>query len=198
MRAMLDPRIVTSTAEPLAIAADALVVEDDASVAARRGFAAVIDQRFPQLRAARARIGAGGRLAVGAAVALPLDDPASPLRFVVWVATYGDRHAPEGRATPLIVAAAAEQALVQAHAAGARRIVMSALGTRLGTHVLPPTPKKLPRYVMGAAQLIGVQRGLAATTIERVTLSLTERDAAIFAELAGLTTAMPPEDTIDD
>lgn len=185
---MLGDRLVLATEDVLELPADALVVEDGGWLTAARGLAAAVDQRYPQLRALREQAleRHGGPFALGAALAFALSD--TDRRALIWAITFSQQpqQAERQRATPLDVAQATRNALLQADALGVEQVVMPALGTRLGYHALPPTPKKLPRYVMGAAQLIGVQQALEqAHAIKRVTLGLSLRDHAIFHELLG-------------
>jgi O-acetyl-ADP-ribose deacetylase (regulator of RNase III) len=198
---MRDERVTLSTQDVLEIAADALVIEDSGWLAASRGLAAAVDELYPQLRLLRARAQdqRGGPFALGAAVGLALD--AQPLRSVIYAITFGQQSATTSapdqrqRATPLDVAEAARNALLEADRLGAAEVVMPALGTRLGYHALPPTPKKLPRYVMGAAQLIGVRQALQQTaSVQLVTIGLSLRDYAIFHELLGQPLAGLPND----
>ena len=189
---MLNDRVVLSTSDVLELPADALVIEDSGWLSASRGLAAAVDELYPELRVLRERAlkQHGGAFAPGAAVGFALSD-GQPLRAVICAITFG-QHVPGGpvdqrqRATPLIVAQASRNALLEADTLGMAQVVMPALGTRLGYHMLPPTPKKLPRYVMGAAQLIGVQQALQQTAAaQQVTLGLSLRDYAIFHELLG-------------
>jgi hypothetical protein len=92
---------------------------------------------------------------------------------------------PRAQATPLVIEAITRQALAEAVALGAAHVVLPALGTRTDQHALPPVPKKLPRYVMGTAQLLGVRAALEASPDLRVTVCLTQRDLAIWNTLLG-------------
>jgi hypothetical protein len=192
---MLDPRVTLTTTDLMQVAADAIVVEDSGWLRAMRGTAAMLDTRYPALRGVRERaIGARGEsFPIGAAVAFALDAD-GPWRYAVWAITYTYQPPASGaeatthrlRATPLSVTAATASAVLRAAEAGATTLVMPALGTRADFHALPPVPKKLPRYVMGAAQLAGLQQALAITpSIAAVTLSLSARDHAIFEDLLG-------------
>ena len=180
-----DDRIELCEAELPAVTADAVVVEDSGQLRAARGYASTLDRRYEELRPLREQAVFASPLALGSAVAFRAADG----RVVVWAVTYGDaaHGQPEQaiRATPLDIAAAAREALLRAAEHGAGHVALPALGTRYGRHVLPPLPKKLPRYVMAAAQLIGIREALAATDIRRVTLCLTQRDRAIFAAVLG-------------
>ncbi|WP_026369444.1 hypothetical protein [Kallotenue papyrolyticum] len=192
---MLDRRVRLTTDDIWQSSADALVVEDSAALRATRGLAALLDDTYPALRAARAALlqQHGGSLPIGAAVALALPQEA-PYRYAIWAVTSDGGaaravHAPpttSQRITPLAVTLATRNAVLEAAAVGARHVVLPALGTRAATHVLPPVPKKLPRYVMGAAQLAGLQQALEQTPgLTRVTLALSQRDYTIFQILLG-------------
>lgn len=208
MDTILDARLTLTTSDPLEIAADTVVVEDSGWLTAARGLAAALDSRHAELKPQReaALSQHGGSFTPGAALACRVNTPGSQLRLAVWAITYtyaaqrehqAERHL---RATPLDVTRATSAALLQAAAAGARHVVLQALGTRNDIHVLPPLPKKLPRYVMGAAQLAGMCQAIEASpSLERLTLCLTQRDFAIFHELLGHhLPAAPHEDEIDE
>lgn len=184
-------RLQLIEADPLAITADALVVEDDGWLTASRGYAAQIDAQYPELRAKREEELAkrGGALQLGAVVPCRLHNNTSP-RAVIWSVTWCQAHEaePRARATPLVIDQVTRRALDTAVAVGARHAVMPALGTRTDQHVLPPVPKKLPRYVMGAAQLIAIGTALAQHPALRVTVCLTQRDLAIWHALLGYAT----------
>lgn len=203
---MLDRRVRLSTADALSVPADAIVVEDSGWLTALRGLAATVDGLDASLRGRREEALAqhGGSYAPGAAIGFRLDQGTHPFRHAIWAITFSHVPQPEGqpariaRATPLDVAAATRAALLEAEALGIKHLAMPALGTRQDQHVLPPAPKKLPRYVMGAAQLIALQQTLAETTIEQVTLSLSLRDHAIFHDLLGLPVETTLEDTTDE
>lgn len=190
---MLGDRVVLSTNDVLELAADALVIEDSGWLLASRGMAAAVDALYPELRPLREQVLEQRKspFALGAAVGFPLTGDAHRVRGVIWAITFGYQPQPgqpdqRQRATPLDVAEATRNALLRADELGAAQVVMPALGTRLGFHMLPPTPKKLPRYVMGAAQLIGIQQALQHTTVvQQITLGLSLRDYAIFHELLG-------------
>lgn len=190
---MLDRRVRLTTDDLWQSSADALVVEDSADLRATRGLAALLDDTYPGLRAARAALlqQRGAPLPIGAAVALALPQ-AAPYRYAIWAVTWDGSaaraaHAPPSqRITPLAVTLATRNAVLEAAAVGARHVILPALGTRAATHVLPPVPKKLPRYVMGAAQLAGLQQALEqAPSLTRVTLALSQRDYTIFQILLG-------------
>lgn len=208
MATILDERLTLTTSAPLEIMADTVVVEDSGWLTAARGLAAALDSRHAELKPQReaALSQHGGSYAPGSALVCRVSASGSQLRLVIWAITYSyaaqrdsqaERHL---RATPLDVTQACVAALRQAAAAGARHVVMQALGTRNDIHVLPPVPKKLPRYVMGAAQLAGVYQALeACPSIERITLCLTQRDFGIFHELLGHKAPdAPSEDEIDE
>lgn len=203
---MLDRRIRLSTVELLRVPADAMVVEDNGRLSGLRGLAATVDGLDAGLRRRREEALAqhGGPFAPGAAIGFQLEQTTHPFRHAIWAITFSQLPQPEGqterleRATPLDVAAATRSALLEAQKLGVRHLVMPAIGTRTDQHVLPPVPKKLPRYVMGAAQLIALQQTLDETTIEQVTLSLSLRDHAIFHDLLGLPLAIVLEDTTDE
>ncbi|HEX6288605.1 MAG TPA: hypothetical protein VFZ66_05410 [Herpetosiphonaceae bacterium] len=204
---MVDERVKLSTADALTVPADAIVVEDSGWLTASRGLAASVDGLNPELRARREQALAlhGGPYAIGAALGFPLHPTTHTLRHAIWTITFTYIQQPEQRdhlvrATPLDIAAAARSALLEAIELKARHIIMPAIGTRTDYHVLPPVPKKLPRYVMGAAQMIGIQQALQTdTTIESVTLALSQRDYAIFHDLLGLPSAESiDEDTSDE
>lgn len=202
---MLGDRVVLSTSDVLELAADALVIEDSGWLSASRGMAAAADALYPELRAVREQLVEqhGGPFALGTAVGFPLAGEHA-VRSVIWAVTFGYQPQPgqpdqRQRATPLDVAEATRNALLRADELGAAQVVMPALGTRLGFHMLPPTPKKLPRYVMGAAQLIGMQQALQqTTTVQQITLGLSLRDYAIFHELLGQPLAAPAGDEEQD
>ncbi len=180
-------RLELLEAEALSVAADALVVEDDGRIGAARGLAAEIDARHPELRAQRERVLAdhGGPLPLGTVV--PFQTAQAAWRVVVWAVTWNaQRNAPlTERATPLLIEAVTRRALRTVVKEGAYHVTMPALGTRLEHHALPPVPKKLPRYVMGAAQLIGIGQALHQYSSLRVTVCLTQRDLAIWNTLLG-------------
>lgn len=185
---MLDQRVVLSLAELLTVPADAVVVEDSGSLTASRGLAALVDQRYAlQTQRERTVKQHGAPFEIGSAVALPTRADDGP-RVIVWAITFalGASAAARVRATPLDVAAATDAALREAAGHEARHVAMPALGTRIDHHVLPPTPKKLPRYVMAAAQLIGVQQALDdVPSITQVTICLSQRDYGIFEDVLG-------------
>jgi O-acetyl-ADP-ribose deacetylase (regulator of RNase III) len=203
---MLDRRIKLSTVELLSVPADAIVVEDSSRLSALRGLAATVDGLDAGLRRRREEALAqhGGPFAIGTALGFQLESTTHPFRHVIWAITFAQVPQPEGqperleRATPLDVAAATRSALLEAEALGVKHLAMPAIGTRTDQHVLPPAPKKLPRYVMGAAQLIALQQTLDETRIEQVTLSLSLRDHAIFHDLLGLPLATVLEETTDE
>jgi hypothetical protein len=190
---MLDQRIRLSIADAVTIAADAIVVEDSGWLTGTRGLAIALDGLDPDLRQRReaALAAHGGPYPLGTALSFPLQPTTSTLRHAIWTITFSYRQEPEQRnqlvrATPLDVATATSNALLQAAEQRAAHLVMPAIGTRMEHHVLPPAPKKLPRYVMGAAQLIALQSTLQTiASIEQVTLSLSQRDYAIFHDLLG-------------
>jgi hypothetical protein len=190
---MLDDRVHLSMSDALDVPADVLVVEDSGWLTATRGLAGLVAARYPALRALREQAVAehGGSFPLGAAMAFTINDDEYTLRAVVWAVTWTypqptAQHAHDRvRATPLDVAAATRNALHQAAIIAATHVVLPALGSRLDYHVLPPTPKKLPRYVMGAAQLVAMQQALVASPIQQVTLSVSQRDYGIFSELLG-------------
>lgn len=190
----MNERIRVTTNDLLQVEADVLVIEDSGWLTAARGLAATIDGRYPALRAAREQAVTqhGGMFALGTALAFPLDKAEGP-RAVIWAVTSGSELSPGQpnlmlRATPLDVAAATRAALREADAIGARRVALPLLGTKLGAHVLPPVPKKLPRYVMAAAQTIALDETIATTGIDEVLWCLSQRDYAIVQELLGLAT----------
>ncbi len=180
-------RLELVEAEALTVAADALVVEDDGRLGAARGMAAEADARHPELRAQReqARAEHGGTLPLGTVV--PFQTEQDARRVVVWAVTWNaQRNAPPAeRATPLLIEQVTRRALRVAMKEGALHVALPALGTRLEHHALPPVPKKLPRYVMGAAQLIGIGQALHQYPSLRVTVCLTQRDLAIWNTLLG-------------
>jgi len=193
---MFDDRLELREAELPSVMADALVVEDGGRLQAAQGYATVLDKRYPELRPMREQAAQGSALSLGSALAFRAHDGV----VVVWAVTYGDGARDQAeqavRATPLHIAAASREALLCAAAKhGARSVALPALGTRYGHHVLPPVPKKLPRYVMATAQLIGIQQALATNQLQTVTLCLTQRDRAIFAAVLGRADA---EDGADD
>ena len=199
---MLDRRVRLSMVDALSVPADAIVVEDSGWLSGARGLAATVDGLDAGLRSRREAALAqhGGPFALGTARGFLLEPATHPFRHAIWTITFAQVRQAEGqperveRATPLDVAAATRSALLEAAALGVKHLVMPAIGTRTDQHVLPPVPKKLPRYVMGAAQLIALQQSLDETTIEQVTLSLSLRDHAIFHDLLGL----PLETTLED
>lgn len=178
-------RLELLEAELLSVTAAAVVVEDSSRLAAAHGYASALDKRYAELSALREQALRHGSLGLGSAVALRAHDGL----ITVWAVTYGaagtDPAVPAIRATPLDIAAAAREALLRAAEQGANHVALPALGTRYGQHVLPALPKKLPRYVMAAAQLIGIRDALDATDIQRVSLCLSQRDRAIFAAVLG-------------
>jgi hypothetical protein len=194
---MLDERVQLTTLDLLQVRADAVVVEDSGWLRAMRGPAALLDALYPSLRRERelAIEARGGPFPLGSAAAFPLPLDESGRMLAIWAITYTypREFAPAEpssqrrvRATPLVVAAATREAIQRAIAAGARHVAMPALGTRADYHVLPPVPKNLPRYTMGAAQLIGLHEALATTqALRQVTVSLSQRDYAIFEDLLG-------------
>jgi O-acetyl-ADP-ribose deacetylase (regulator of RNase III) len=181
-------RLTLVEADPLAVAADALVVEDDGWLTATRGLAAQIDGQHAELRAQRERALAEheGALPLGSVVPCRVGG-SQPPHVVLWAVTWCQAHdaAPRARATPLVVEAVTRTSLQDAAALGAEHVGLPALGTRTDQHVLPPVPKKLPRYVMGAAQLVGIRAALEAHPLLRVTVCLTQRDLAIWHTLLG-------------
>lgn len=181
-------RLQLIEAEALLVAADALVVEDDGRLQAARGLAAEIDARHPELRAQReAAVAAhGGQHPLGTALPFHVANDAQ-CRVVVWAVTWNvQRNAPPTeRATPLLIEQVTRRALRAAMKEGAPHVALPALGTRLEHHALPPVPKKLPRYVMGAAQLIGIGQALHQYPSLRVTVCLTQRDLMIWNTLLG-------------
>lgn len=190
-------RLVLLETDLPAIAAGALVVEDDQRLGSTRGHAAQLDALHPELQAQRQRAldQHGGIVPLGVVVPGRVMGDAA-YRTVVWVVTWtATRVAEVGqRATPPLIAQISHEALRVAVKQGAAHVVMPALGTRTDQHVLPPVPKKLPRYVMGAAQLAGIQAALLDHAALRVTVCLTQRDLAIWRTLLGAA-----EDTkIDD
>lgn len=203
---MIPPNLLhLAITEPLLVVADALVVEDSGWLSAERGLAAQVDQLFSTLQPQRTQyIAQCGALALGAAAAFVVGAQEGSFRAVVYTVTFTYPAQPAQaeqrmRATPLVVATATRNALLRAAEIGARHVVLPALGTRLGHHSLPPTPKKLPRYVMGAAQLIGIEQALEQTTmLERITLAVTHRDYAIFRELLGAGADSVDGDTDDE
>lgn len=200
---MLDRRIRLSTVELLSVPADALVVEDNGRLSALRGLAATVDGLDAGLRGRREEALAqhGGPFAIGTALGFQLEPRTHPFRHAIWAITFSQADGQTERlerATPLDVAAATRSALLEAAALGVKHLAMPAIGTRTDQHVLPPVPKKLPRYVMGAAQMIALQQTLDETRIEQVTLSLSLRDHAIFHDLLGLPPATVLEETTDE
>ncbi|HEY0734950.1 MAG TPA: hypothetical protein VGD69_08595 [Herpetosiphonaceae bacterium] len=203
---MLDRRVRLSTVEAMNVPADAIMVEDSGRLSGLRGLAATIDGLDDGLRRRRedALARHGGPFAIGTAIGFRLESTTHPFRHAIWAVTFSQTPQSEGqperleRATPLNVAAATRSALLEAAALGVKHLVMPAIGTRTDQHVLPPVPKKLPRYVMGAAQLIALQQTLDETGIEQVTLSLSLRDHAIFHDLLGLPLATVVEETTDE
>ncbi len=181
-------RLSLIEAEPLAVTADALVVEDDGWLTATRGLAAQVDVQYPELRAQREQALArhGTALPLGTAVPCDIHTPGA-LQTVIWAVTWCQAHnaEPRAQATPLVIDAVTRQALHAAKELGVSYVVMPALGTRTDQHVLPPVPKKLPRFVMGAAQLIGIHSMLAQDSTLRVTVCLTQRDLTIWNTLLG-------------
>lgn len=190
---MLGQQVELTTTNALEIAADTIVVEDCGWLSATRGLAATLNSLYPELRTQREQALAqqGSSFALGDAIVCRLPATELPLQTVIWVVTYTYQpqigHGSERvRATPLDVATATTNALRAASKLGAEQVVMPAIGTRTDQHVLPPVPKKLPRYVMGAAQLVAINQLLQSdTSLHRITLSLTQRDYAIFHELLG-------------
>ncbi len=192
-KGMLGRQVEFTTAHALEVAADVIVVEDCGWLSASRGLAATLDSLYPELRAQREQAleEHGGAFGLGDAIVCRLSAAASGLQAVIWAVTYTYQpqvgHGSDRvRATPLDVASATTNALRAAAAMSAQHVVMPAIGTRTDHHVLPPVPKKLPRYVMGAAQLVAINQLLAAdNTLQRITLALTQRDYMIFHELLG-------------
>ena len=190
---MLDHRLTFTQTHALAVPADALVVEDDGWLSAARGLAAQAAGLYPELQTQRERAlhGNGGPFSLGSVIAFRVNQSKQGLRSIVWAVTwsYPDPDARRSerriRATPLTIAEVTQKALLHAAAQGARHVVMPTLGTRIDQHVLPPNPKKLPRYVMGSAQLIASRLALQSTPSLHVTLSVTERDLSILRELLG-------------
>lgn len=204
---MPGQQIELTTANVLEVAADTVIVEDCGWLSASRGLAATIDGLYPELRAQREQAleQHGGPFALGDAIACRLPLAALPLQRAIWVVTYSYQpqigHGSDRvRATPLDVAAATTNGLQAAALHQARHVAMPALGTRTNQHVLPPAPKKLPRYVMGAAQLVAINHLLqTGSAVQRITLSLTQRDYTIFHELLGSQPAIATtEDEADD
>lgn len=190
MQSDMLERCTLIEAEPLNCTADALVVEDDGTLMAARGLAAQIDDQYPELRAQREQAVAqrGGPLPLGSAVPCRTRQPDQ--RIVIWVVTWQQVRAaePGTQATPLIIEAVTRHALHAAVELGAMHVALPALGTRIDQHVLPPVPKKLPRYVMGTAQLVGIRSALEQHARLRVTVCLTQRDLAIWNTLLGQAT----------
>ncbi len=181
-------RLTLIEADALAVTAGAVVVEDDGRLGATRGMAAEADAQHGELRAQRARAAAehNGVLPLGAVVPCHVhDDPRRSL--VVWAVTWNAQRdaAPTERATPLLIDAVTRRALRAAMKERVQHVAMPALGTRLEHHALPPIPKKLPRYVMGAAQLIGIGQALHQYPSLQVTVCLTQRDLQIWRTLLG-------------
>lgn len=202
---MLDRRIRLSTADALSVPADAIIVEDSGRLTGSRGLAATVNGLDPGLGLRRQAMLAqnDGLYTPGTAIGFRLDQITHTFRYAIWAITFSHSSQPEQpdqliRATPLDVAAATRSALLEAETLKIKHLVMPALGTRSEQHVLPPVPKKLPRYVMGAAQLIALNQTLNETTIESVTVSLSQRDYAIFHDLLGLPLEPSLEDTTDD
>lgn len=203
---MLDRRIRLSTVELLRVPADAVAVEDSGWLSGLRGLAATVDGLDAGLRRRREEALAqhSGPFELGTAIGFRLEQTTHPFRHAIWAITFGQLPQTQGqperleRATPLDVAAATRSALLEAHKLGVKHLTMPAIGTRTDQHVLPPVPKKLPRYVMCAAQLIALRQTLDETTIEQVTLSLSLRDHAIFHDLLGLPVETMLEDTSDE
>lgn len=194
---MIDSeRLDLKEAELLSVAADAIIVEDNGRLLAQHGNAAALAMRYAELRLMREQaVPPNSPLPLGSALAFRADDGT----IAVWAVTYGEavdgQPVERTRATPLDIAAAAREALLRAAEHGARQVALPALGTRYGHHVLPAVPKKLPRYVMAAAQLIGIREALEHVSFDRITLCLTQRDRAIFAAVLGLGT---PNEGSDD
>ncbi len=191
---MLNQQLKLTTSNSLELGADTVVVEETGWLNAARGLAATIDGAYPELQAQReqAMKQRGGTFVPGEVVVCRLTAERLPLRFVISAVTY--TYQPQIgpgsgalRATPLDIARATRRALQVTAELGGRHVVIPALGTRTDYHVLPPVPKKLPRYVMGAAQLVAVQETLVTlSAIPEITFSLTQRDYAIFHELLGI------------
>ncbi len=196
---MLNARLKLTTHNPLELGADTVIVEESGWLNAARGLAATVDSMCPELQAQReqAIVQRGGTLAPGEVVVSRLTAERLPLRFVISAVTYTYQpqigHGSDRvRATPLDIARVTRSAVQCAAEIGSRHVVIPALGTRTDYHVLPPAPKKLPRYVMGAAQLVAIQDTLATLSqAPQITLSLTQRDYAIFHELLGIEPPRP-------
>jgi hypothetical protein len=107
--------------------------------------------------------------------------------LVVYAVTWNAQRdaASTDRATPLLIEAVTRRALRTAMKERVQHVALPALGTRLEHHALPPVPKKLPRYVMGAAQLIGIGQALHQYPSLHVTVCLTQRDLQIWRTLLG-------------
>lgn len=181
-------RLTLIEADALAVAAGAVVVEDDGRLQATRGMAAEADAQHSELRAQRERAIAehGGPLSLGAVA--PFRIESNPQRsVVVWAVTWNAQRdaAPTDRATPLLIEAVTRRALRAAMKERVQHVALPALGTRLEHHALPPVPKKLPRYVMGAAQLIGIAQALHQYPSLQVTVCLSQRDLQIWRTLLG-------------
>ncbi len=194
---MLSQQLKLTTSNPLELGADTVVVEETGWLNAARGLAATIDGAYPELKVQREQAikQRGGAFVPGEVVVCQLTTDRLPLRFVISAVTYAYQpqigHAGEAlRETPLVIARATRSALLVTAELGGRHVVLPALGTRTDNHVLPPVPKKLPRYVMGGAQLVAVQETLVTLSpIPEITFSLTQRDYAIFHELLGIQAA---------
>lgn len=179
---------------PLAVAADALVVEDNNWLAGANSLAAEVDARGGELlRAERAAlVAAQGPLRMGEAVATGSGEWATrggpPVIVHTVTYTYPERNRTSATrlgATPLDVGRATAAALAQAVGRGARHVVFQPLGIRPGHHRLPPVPKTLVRYVMAAVQLQAIDRALQKGQIDQVTIALTDRGFAIWNEVLG-------------
>ncbi len=202
---MLNSQVKLTTSNPLELGVDTVVVEESGWLSAARGLAATVDSIYPELQAQREQAikQQAGTFMPGEVVVCHLGEDRLPLRFVISAVTYTYQpqigHGSDRvRATPLTIARVTRTALECAAQLGSRHIVMPALGTRTDYHVLPPVPKKLPRYIMGTAQLVAIQDTLASLALAlQVTLSVTQRDYAIFHELLGvpLDRRLPEHDT---
>ncbi len=202
---MIEQRLTLTETAALAIRADALVVEDNGWLTAARGLATQVDGLYPELRPQRERALAnnGGPFVPDTVIVCRVRGD-QPFRTIIWAVTHttpgpnDQRTSERKRATPLVIEQVTQSALRQALAQGATHIVMPALGTRVDQHVLPPNPKKLPRYVMGAAQLIGIRHVLDDVPVLHVSLSLTQRDLDIYRILLGQATETFVDPGIDD
>jgi O-acetyl-ADP-ribose deacetylase (regulator of RNase III) len=203
---MLDDRLTLTETDLLAIDADVLVVEDNGWLTATRGLAAQVDEMYPELCPQREGAVAkhGGPFPLGEIIVGKLKENDRGLHHVVWVVTQvhtgtNDRSINQQHlATPLLIEQVTRDALKAVTAHEAKHVAMPALGTRVQQHVLPPNPKKLPRYVMGAAQLIGIRHMLDNVPSLHVSLSLTQRDRDIFLELLGQAAEKRDDKVSDD